>query len=289
MLLRNLIVILFVFAKFHSFQGCTINKNKVNLPCREYDLNNPFRIKLGDQLSEISGISYYPKDTSVFAISDETGSLYKIYLNRKNLTDGWKFDKTHDFEDVLRHDSSFYILESNGNIETIQFSAKGDTIFRRKSIFPAENNRSNEFESMYYDEGSNQVVIICKDCAGDKEKSVSAWAFNPDSGSYSPSSFSIDVKDIAKKTGQEEIKLKPSAAAVNPVTHDLWILCSTNQLLIVTDTTGITRAIYTLAPAIFKQPEGISFTPSGSMLISNEATDKYETSTLLIFKHQKRG
>ena len=78
MLNRNLLVILFVFAKFHSFQGCTINKNKVNLPCKEYDLNNPFRIKLSDQLAEISGISFYPKDSSVFAISDESGSLYKI-------------------------------------------------------------------------------------------------------------------------------------------------------------------------------------------------------------------
>jgi len=288
MLNRNLLVILFVFAKFHSYQGCTINKNKVSLPCREYDLNNPYRVKLGDALSEISGISFYPKDSSVFAISDENGNLYKIYLNKRIRTVSWKFDKTHDFEDVLQHDSSFYILESNGNIQTLQFSQQGDTIFKRKSIF-SEMNKKNEFESIYYDEKSKGLVMICKDCEGDKKKAVSSWGFDPATGAYIPSTFSIDVKNIAKKTGQEELKFKPSAAAINPKTHDVWILSSTNQLLIVTDNKGNTKEVYTLNPTIFKQPEGITFTPWGDLLISNEATDKYETATLLIFKPQKRG
>jgi uncharacterized protein YjiK len=289
MLNRNLLVILFVFAKFHSYQGCTINKNKVNLPCKEYDFNNPFRIKLGESLSEISGISFYPKDSSVFAISDENGSLYKIYPNRKDLTVNWKFDKSHDFEDVLLRDSSFYILESNGNIQTLRFSPNGDTIFKKRNIFPAESDKKREFESIYYDEESRGLVMICKDCKGDKKKSVSAWNFDPVSETYKPSAFSIDVLSVAKKTGEKKLKLKPSASAINPLTNDIWILSSENQLLIVTDRKGNTKEVYTLNPVIFKQPEGITFTPWGDLLISNEATDKYETSTLLIFKPQKRG
>ena len=94
---------------------------------------------------------------------------------------------------------------------------------------------------------------------------------------------------MQKKTGEEDLKFKPSAAAINPLTNDVWILASTNQLLIVTDRKGNTKAVYTLNPVIFKQPEGITFTPWGDLLISNEASDKYETSTLLIFKPQKRG
>jgi uncharacterized protein YjiK len=289
MINRNLIVILFVFAKFHSYQGCTINKNKVILPCREYDLNNPLRVKLGDQLAEISGISFYPKDSSLFAISDESGSLYKISWNRKMKVTKWRFDKSQDFEDVLLHDSSFYVLESNGNIQTLQFSPNGDTIFKRRGIFPVENNQRNEFESIYYDEKSSGLVMICKNCEADKKNSVSAWGFDPESGTYTESSFSIDAGHIAKKTRQEKLKFKPSAATINPLTNDVWILSSSNQLLIVTDRNGKTKSVYTLNPAIFKQPEGISFTPWGDLLISNEATDKYETATLLIFKPLKRG
>ena len=154
MLNRNLLIILFVFAKFHSFQGCAISKNKVNLPCKEYDLDHPYKLKLGDPLAEISGISFYPKDSSVFAISDENGNLFKIHLNKNSATNKWKFDKKLDFEEVFLHDSSFYVLESNGNIQTLQFSLKGDTIFKRRSIFPMEHKKKNEFESMYYDEES---------------------------------------------------------------------------------------------------------------------------------------
>jgi uncharacterized protein YjiK len=289
MLYRNLLVLLFVFAKFHSYQGCATNKNKVDLPCKEYDLNKPFKLRLGDPLAEISGISFYPKDSSVFAISDENGNLFKIHLNKNRVTQKWKFDKKLDFEDVFLHDSSFYVLESNGNIQTLQFSPEGDTIFKRKNIFPRAKEKKNEFESMYYDEVSKGLVMICKDCKTDKKKSVSAWNFDPETGTYSPSDFSINVSHIAKKTGDDELKFKPSGAAINPLTNDVWILASTNQLLIVTDRKGNTKEVYTLNPAIFNQPEGITFTPWGDMLISNEAGDKYDSPSILIFKPLKRG
>ncbi len=101
--------------------------------------------------------------------------------------------------------------------------------------------------------------------------------------------FPLMYRPVAKKIGEKELKLKPSAAAINPLTNDVWILSAVNQLLIVTDRKGNIKSVYTLNPTIFKQPEGIAFTPWGDLLISNEATDKYETSTLLIFKPQKRG
>ena len=285
---RNALLLLFFFAKFHSFEGCSTDKNKINLPCKEYDLNKPRKLKLGDALTEISGIYFYPKDSSVFAISDENGNLYKIYLTKNYLTEEWKFDKTHDFEDVFLRDNNFYVLESNGNIETLNFSAKGDTIFNRKSKFPGKDKKKNEFESLYYDDLYHGLIMICKDCEDDKKSTVSAWTFDPSNDTYTPSQFSINVKTIAEKLGEEKIKLKPSAAAINPVTNDVWILAPGNQLLIVTDRKGNTKNVYTLDPVIFNQPEGITFTPSGDLLISNEAGDKYESASLLIFKPKKR-
>jgi hypothetical protein len=68
----------------------------------------------------------------------------------------------------------------------------------------------------------------------------------------------------------------------------VWIIASTNQLLIVTDKKGNVKEVYTLDPLIFNQPEGITFTPWGDLLISNEAGDKYGTATLLIFKPAKK-
>ena len=284
---RSLIIILFFFAKIHSYKGCETNKNKINLPSREYNLEKPMVLKLGDALMEISGIFFYPKDSSVFAISDDNGLLFKIHLTGNYVTQKWKFDKKRDFEDIVMHDSTFYVLESNGNIHTINFSPAGDTVFTRNDVFPTADKKKNEFESLYYDASRKSLIMICKDCENDKKKSVTAWAFDPESGVFTEAVYKISVDPIAQRAGEEKMKFKPSAATINPLTGDVWILSSINQLIVVTDADGNCKEVFTLNPVIFNQPEGIAFTPWGDLLISNEAGDKYNSATLLIFKPKK--
>jgi len=252
-----------------------------------YDLANPVIMKLPDGLAEISGITYYPKDTSVFAIEDEAGILYKISLNRKDDIQKWKFDKKHDFEDVVLHDSIFYVLVSNGDIESIQFG-KGDSLITNMIKFPDASKKQNEFESIYYDDSLRQLVLLCKDCEDDGKKTVSAWGYDIASGTYTPSIFTIDVQPIAQKLGEEKVKLKPSAMAINPVTNEFYILCSINKLLVITDRSGKFKELYALDPALYKQPEGIAFTPAGDMIISNEAHE-IGLANLLLIKNKKKG
>jgi len=264
--------------------GCITQKKDIKLISKQYDLDHPLKLILNDALLEISGICFYPKDSSVFAISDENGSLYKIHMNRNYLIKKWKFDKNHDFEDIMLKDSTFYVLESNGNIISLNFSAKGDTIYSRKDIFPANKKNKNEFESLFYDVQRQKFLLICKDCKGDKKNYVSAFSYNAANGAYGNSGFKINVDAIAAKTGKKEIKFKPSAAAIHPKTGDVWILSAVNQLLVVTDINGTVKEVFTLNPAIFTQPEGIAFTPWGDLLISNEAGNKYNAATLFIYK-----
>ncbi len=288
MLNRNFLLILFFFANFTSFVGCTPNKNSVDLKSKEYDLNKPSKLILGDELTEISGISFYQKDSSVFAISDETGFLYKILLTKHYLTEKWEFDKKRDYEDVMEHDSAFYVLESNGNIETLHFAPHGDTVFNRRTIFPGDNKEKNEFESLYYDETYNGFVMICKDCEDDTYDFTTAWLYDPEKDNFTSTVFKIDRNPIAKKLGIDKLKFRPSGAAINPITKDVWVISSTNQIIVVIDRKGNMKDVYTLDPAIFNQPEGITFTPWGDLLIANEAGDKYASATLLIFKPKKR-
>ena len=136
MIYRNLILVLLAFIFVYMLPGCRSSQHKISLPSQEYDLNYPAKLNLAEALSEISGISFYPKDSSVFAISDESGYLYKIHLHKRFITEQWRFDKKRDYEDVVQHDSSFYVLESNGNIEKLNFARRGDTVSTRRTIFP---------------------------------------------------------------------------------------------------------------------------------------------------------
>jgi len=286
MLYRNLIIILSAFVNILAFQGCAANKNKVNSSPKEYDLNNPSVLYLNEEMAEISGIYFYQKDSSVFAISDESGYLFKIHLNKNFITQRWRFDKTHDFEDLFYRDNAFYVLESNGDIHTLQFSPRGDTITTQTSLFPTDGKGKNEFESFYYDSARKSFVMICKECKSDKKNKVSAWAYDPDSNSFTASVFTINVDLIAAKTGDKKLKFKPSAATINPLTGDLWILSAVNMLLVVADQNGNCKEAFQLNRGIFTQPEGITFTPSGDLIISDEAGSKYNSASILIFKRK---
>src|SRR5205085_12172677 len=121
-----------------------------------YDFTNPKVIKLAEDLNEISGIVYYAKDTSVFAIVDEEAVLFKIPLKHPNNFKQWKFDKKRDFEDVVLVDSAFYILVSNGDIEKVNF--KGGNILTSRTEFSDFLETDNEFESLYLDRDSNHLI-----------------------------------------------------------------------------------------------------------------------------------
>jgi hypothetical protein len=277
------------FAVILSFLcwGCSTNKKKLHFSNSDrYNLATPVVVKLPQALDEISGIVYYPKDTSVFAIIDEDGLLFKIGLNKKEPVKKWDFDKKRDYEDVVLKDSIFYVLVSNGDIETIQFGQR-DSIITGRSKFPDASKKINEFESMYYDDSLQQMVMLCKNCEDDDSKMVTAWGYNITTQQYTASIFTIDMLPIAEKLGERKMKLKPSAAAINPVTDELYILSSIEHLLVVIDRKGTLKEMYQLDPALYKQAEGIAFTPQGDLLISNES---HETGagTILLIKNKKK-
>ena len=252
-----------------------------------YNYSSPTVIKLPEAVDEISGIAYYPKDTSVFAIVDEDGMLFKIPIMHPTATRQWRFDKKRDYEDIVLKDSIFYVLVSNGDIVTINF--KGDSITTEKSDFSSKSKKANEFESLYYNNDLGKLIMVCKECEDDTKKTFTLFSFglSDSSDSYNPY-MTIDAVPIAKKMGQEKMHVKASAAAINPVTEDLYILSAVNEIMIVLSKKGELREVYKLDPGIYKQPEGLAFTPQGDMIISNEFAE-VGFATLLVLKNKLKG
>ncbi len=263
--------------------GCkdTFNKHEEFKNPTGYSLEKPYKISLPLELDEISGIVYHAEDTSVFAINDEQGWLYKIYPNHPQNTEKWRFYKGEDFEDLYLLNNNFYALQSNGNIVEFKFNGNS-SVTVQENRFPFGKS---EFESIYYDTALQKLMIICKDCESDKKKALSLFTFDPQTNQYDFAPFNIDVKKVARSLGEKSMKFKPSAAAIHPITGNLYIISAINNLLLVTDKAGNMVEAVEINPGLFKQPEGICFTPSGTMIISNESAD-IGLANLLIYKYQ---
>jgi hypothetical protein len=58
--------------------------------------------------------------------------------------------------------------------------------------------------------------------------------------------------------------------------------------LIIADKNGNIKNTYALNPSIYKQPEGLAFTPGGDLLISNES-NKQSSADILVIKLKKKA
>jgi hypothetical protein len=131
---------------------------------------------------------------------------------------------------------------------------------------------SNDFETLYYDESRNALIMICKNCASDDKNTVSAFAYYPDSSGFdSKPVFTIDAEQVRNLAPRKSSKFQPSAAAVHPVLKKLFIISSASSQLVIADLNGNVESVFVLARKLFPQPEGITFKNNGEMYISNEA------------------
>lgn len=97
----------------------------------------------------------------------------------------------------------------------------------------------------------------------------------------------METKQLYQKIGSKKEIIKPSAAAINLLTKELYVLCSVNKIIFTQDQQGKIKDVIKLDPKIYKQPEGMAFTPDGYLIISNEVyLEGY--ATLILLKNKKK-
>jgi hypothetical protein len=263
-------------------ESCSSGKSNDYASPPGYNFSKPYVYKLPTILDEISGLFFYPKDSGIFAIQDEKGWLFKIHLKNPLQIERWKFSNGADYEDLSVVDSAFYVLKSKGAVEKFRF-ATPDSVSLQS--FPITDGK-NEFETLYYDSSIGQLIVICKNCAQDTRKEVSSFALDPNNSSFT-SSFKIETGTIREALEEDEnFRFKPSAAAIHPLTGELYIIASVNRALVILNKDHRVKSAFRLDPSLFKQPEGLTFTPKGDLIISNEAADR-GVGEILFFKYNK--
>lgn len=248
--------------------GCKQKRNVIKSP-PHYNFSQVQTSKLDMKLKEISGLVWDREREEFMAQYDEKGMLFLLDKETKEIKGEYKFGDKGDYEDIALYMGTPYILRSDGMLTKIIIDSAG---IRGVESGQISLTGTNDFETLYADTSRKALVMICKNCASDDKRTVSAFAYYPESGEFDTDPiYKIDAEAVKKLAPDKTSKLQPSAAAIHPILKKLYIVSSASNLLVITDLNGKVESVFELGKKMFPQPEGLTFKNSGDMYISNEA------------------
>ncbi|RYY97851.1 MAG: hypothetical protein EOO11_09750, partial [Chitinophagaceae bacterium] len=141
-----------------------------------YLLHRPEIHFLEKKLSEISGINFVPGEASLIAITDDKRRVYRVYLDGH--ADDYfepEIGPAADYEDVVKADSSVFVLVSNGALIEARRTDSGVATSTRFLFPPAgldaaataggdvdaaveELSKDVDFETLYFDSTARGLI-----------------------------------------------------------------------------------------------------------------------------------
>ncbi|MDB5203316.1 MAG: hypothetical protein JWQ27_2725 [Ferruginibacter sp.] len=239
-----------------------------------YDLSHPTRSwVLPTELVEVSGNTWIDKDHLIL-IEDLKPNLYVVQFDAQHarLEKTIPFAETEkdkvDIEDVTIVDNVIYALWSHGVLFKISDWQNKPVVEKIKTGLKKENNT----EGLCFDPVTKNLLIACKDDPGTGDDSAKAvYSFDITTAQLSAQPLLlIHPADFKSITGSN-LSFNPSAIAVHPVTHDIYILTTRdNKGMAVFTHDGKLRSYQAIDKELMEQPEGICFNPQGKLIISSE-------------------
>ncbi|WP_109830236.1 SdiA-regulated domain-containing protein [Reichenbachiella versicolor] len=284
--ITNIMLILFLLVSHSSCQQPQKRKSKEELyqyienSSIYYNLRQPTqKYFLPYVLEEVSGLSYL-SDNQIFMIEDEGGKAYLYDMSLKELVRKIAFSKPGDFEGIELVRDTVYITKSNGDL----YKFKLDSTNRAEPIkintaFKSKNN----IEGLGYDPISNCLLFATKATGDIEDNDVKGKAIY---------SYSLKRQKIIEKTeipinsdkimsflskhkkikydDDQKLDFKPSGIAFHPIEKAYYVISANDRFILVIKPNGKIKATYPIRSSQLLQPEGITFTPEGDLLISSE-------------------
>lgn len=228
---------------------------QLTVPAETYTLPN--------ELKEVSGLTYF-KENKLLCVQDEEAVVYVYDTKKKKVTQDFGFGGYGDFEGIEYVNDEVYVLESNGNL--FRFVPESTQIGRTKTDLP----KPTEVEGLGYDPKTKRLLIAVKN--GNQSSDKTVYSFDLLNRAVFKD-MSLNDEQL-RAAGIDPKTYKPSGIAVHPITGEWYILTSAGKRLLITSRRA--KIIYSepLDPKLFRQPEGICFTPNGDLYIASEGAGK---------------
>lgn len=261
-------VLAFVGLLWYAFENPAINprlEQETYTIIRKWDMPSA--------LNEISGIRWISKN-KIACVQDEEGIIFIYNLSTNLIEKKVRFGKPGDYEAITTADSAAYVMESSGRLFEITNYLGTDPVTKEYKIpFSGKNN----MESLVLDSLHNRVLFTVKDKDPNSDNQKGVYAFDLGTKKFNPLPIlKIPLDDPIFKTKDTDDDIAPftsfypSDIAINPVNGNFYVLEGKHPQLLILDSLGKPLKIHRLYKKSFAQPEGLTFSPDGTLYISNE-------------------
>lgn len=251
---------------------------------------------LPDALEEVSGITDV-SSSEVAVVQDEKGTIFLYNLESRKITRQIQFGPDGDYEGITHANDAIYVLESNGFLHRVEKWLEGPIVTKIKLDLPTKDN-----EGLGFDSSLSQLLIAPKSRwkKGKESKNLRPiFAYDLRSNLMSKTPLLVlDLSNMNPRSGStvrakdgrkvKRPKFRPASLAVSPISQELFVLSATDRILASFDRKGVNTGHCDLPEKLFPKPEGITFLPDKSLIISNEANGKKPTLVIYSPKAKNR-
>lgn len=227
--------------------------------------------ELPNELKEISGLEWAGED-KLACVQDEDGFIFIYDLKSSKISKIYKFGVAGDYEAITRLDNNYWVAESNGKLVRV-----GDIngVEENAEEIQLEFEYRNNIEGLAASPEGDLWISVKDRNLDNKGDYKGIYSFDPLTGvlkrepvlkvNYDDPEF-----DVFRTSNPRKL-IRPSDLCFHPSTGDVYILDAEFQkILVVERTSGKIKRIHLLDPSKFSQPEGICFSPSGTLYVSTE-------------------
>ncbi|KAA5541685.1 hypothetical protein F0145_20160 [Adhaeribacter rhizoryzae] len=221
-------------------------------------------------LKEVSGIAFLGNNQFA-CVQDEAGVIFILNTSTGKIDKQVTFGAAADYEGIAMVGRTAYVVRSEGKIFEV------DNIDRkppRIREYSTGLTKKNNVEGIAYDQKQNRLLLVIKGAEAGTKDYKGIYAFNLQTKKFvAEPVFKINLHDslLANYKGENLNKaLRPAEIAIDPVTGLIYLIEASNPQLFILNNDGSLKLRYKLDETVFGQPEGLTFSPSGDLYISNE-------------------
>jgi uncharacterized protein YjiK len=221
-----------------------------------------------DILREVSGIAYLGPNRFA-CVQDEQGTIFIYNTDAGKIEKEIDFAGPGDYEGIALVGQTAYVVRSDGRLYEINdLESSAPAI----SVHPAPFAETKNIEGICYDPKNNRLLLSVKEESDYSKAYKGIYAFDLLTKKMDETAvYKIDFNhSIFGGGSQNEDVLLPSEVQLHPVTGNIYLTDAKNTQLLVLCPDGTFKTRYKISESEFYKPEGIAFSPTGELFISNE-------------------